>query len=176
MAGRLKADWLAVYVDTPEINKSDKKRNSAIQNLKLAERLGAATTILSGLNISKEIMEFARKNNITRIVIGKHVRSWWKNLLFGNLANKIIKHSDEIDVYLITGEIDDTSKAPITQEKNIPWRIYGIMFFTIAIITLINYLFHNYINNSSIFMLYLLGVTFIALFESLPHFISFSVI
>jgi two-component system sensor histidine kinase KdpD len=161
MASRLKAEWLAVYVDTPELKISEGKRNSAIQNLHLAERLGATTKVLTGLNICKEIMDFARENNITSIVVGKEIRSRWRNLFFSSLADKIIRQSGEIDVYLITGEFDDTNK-PVPQQKNrIPWHAYSIAIATTAIITLINYFFHDYLY-SSIAMLYLIGVTIIA--------------
>ena len=164
MATRLKAEWHAVYVDTPEIRISEEKRNSAIQNLHLAERLGAATAVLTGLNVSKEIMDYAREHNITNIVLGKQIQPFWKNLFFGGLANKIIRQSGEIDVYLITGEFDDTAEKPISQDGRIPWLAYGIAVATVGIITFINYLFRDYLQNGSVAMLYLIGVAIVASF------------
>ncbi len=162
MASRLKAEWLAVYVDTPEVRISEEKRNSAIQNLHLAERLGAQTTILTGLNVSKEIMDFAREHNITSIVIGKEIRSRLRDLFFGSLADKIIRQSGEIDVYLITGEFDDTA-LPF-KYKRTSWRSYGIAIMITGIVTALNYFFHPYLNNSSIAVLYLMGVAITASF------------
>ncbi len=162
MASQLKAEWLAIYVDTPELRVSEEKRNSAIQNLHLAERLGAAITILTGLNVSKEIMDFARKHNITSIVIGKKNRFRWRDLFFGSLADKIIRQSGEIDVYLITGDFDDSDKIPFAQDKRILWHTYGTAIATIAAVTGINYLFRDYLHNSSMAMLYLIGVTIVA--------------
>ncbi len=164
LASRLKAEWLAIYVDTPELKVSEEKRNSAIQNLHLAERLGATTTILTGLNVSKEIMDFAREHNVTSIVIGKQIRSPWRDLLFGSLADKIIRQSGEIDVYLITGEFDDTNTTPSNQDKKIPWRTYGIAVLTVSAITFIKYFFNDYLHSSSIAMLYLIGVAIVASF------------
>lgn len=163
MASRLKAEWLAVYVDTPELRVSEEKRNSVIQNLHLAERLGAATTILTGLNVSNEIMNFARENNVTRIVIGKQIRSRLRDLLFGSLADKIIRQSGEIDVYLVTNEFDEIIPASSMQTRRIPWRIYGLAIVTVTIMTCIDYFFNDNLT-SSIAMLYLLGVTLVAAF------------
>lgn len=181
MATQLKAEWLAVYVDTPELKVSDEKRNSAIQNLHLAERLGANTTILTGLNVSKEIMDFARQRNITSIVIGKKNRSRFRDFFFKSLADKIIHQSGEIDVYLITGEFDDSDKMPVLQTKRIAWRAYGIAIATMAVMTGINYFLRDYLHSSSIAMLYLIGVAIVAslgefgaaLFASLLSIISF---
>lgn len=181
MASRLKAEWLAVYVDTPQLKISDEKRNSAIQNLHLAERLGATTAILSGTNVSKEIMDFARKRNITSIVIGKKIRSQWRDFFASSLADKIIRKSGEIDVYLITGEFDDSTKLSSTQTNRIPWRAYIAALATVGIITLINYLLRDFLHTTSMAMLYLIGVAIIAslgefgaaLFASLLSIISF---
>ncbi len=162
MASQLKAEWHAIYVDTPELKISDEKRNSAIENLHLAERLGATTTILTGLNVSKEIMDFARQRNITSIVIGKNIRSRWRDIFFKSLADKIIRQSGEIDVYLITSEFDDTDKDFSAQPKRISWRNYGIAVATIAVMTSINYLLRDYFHTGSIAMLFLIGVAMVA--------------
>ncbi len=42
-----------------------------MRTLRLAERLGAETTILTGEKTSEELVSYARKLNITKIVIGK---------------------------------------------------------------------------------------------------------
>jgi two-component system sensor histidine kinase KdpD len=173
IASRLKAEWLAVYVDTPELRISEEKHNNAIQNLRLAERLGAATTILTGLDISTEIMDFAREHNITRIVIGKKIRPRWKDFLFGNLADTIVRQSGEIDIYLITSEFDETKQPLSTTEKKVPWRIYGIAILSITTVSFIDYFFHFYLHDSSIAMLYLIGVTIVALLGKLgPAFLA----
>jgi len=162
MASRLKAEWFAVYVDTPELKVSDERRNSAIQNLHLAERLGAITAILTGVNVSKEIIDFARRRNVTSIVIGKKTRSHWRDFFSRSLADNIIRQSGEIDVYLITGEFDDSIKPPSPQTKRIAWRAYVAALITVSIITAINYFFHAFLHTSSMAMLYLIGVAMVA--------------
>ena len=166
MASRLKVDWSAVYVDTPELQISEEKRNSAIQNLRLAERLGATTTILTGLDVADEIINFAHENNITRIVIGKNIHARWRNFFRGTLADKIIRQSGEVDVYLITDEFHEIKPVHSTQTKR-PWRIYAISIAVLISITMINYFFQRYLQNGSSAILYLVGVTTVALFGEL---------
>lgn len=164
MAAQLKAEWFAIYVDTPELKISEEKRNSAIHNLHLAERLGATTAILTGSNVSKEILDYARKHNITSIVIGKEIRPAWKDFFISSLADKITHQSGEIDVYLITGEFDDTTTVPITHPKRINWRTYSLALITMSVMTGINYLFRDYLHSSSVAMMYLIGVAIVAFF------------
>ena len=64
------------------LNSAEEKRNHAIQNLRLAEQLGAETRVLTGFDIVKEIMNFAREQNVTQIMIWKHIRKRWRIYFF----------------------------------------------------------------------------------------------
>ncbi|MCX7116545.1 MAG: sensor histidine kinase KdpD, partial [Legionellales bacterium] len=61
MVTGLQADWLAIYVDTPQNQTTTANRNTAIQNLRLAEQLGAEAHVVTGYDIVKEVMDFARE-------------------------------------------------------------------------------------------------------------------
>lgn len=71
MSVSLQAEWIAVHIDTPHQRLSEEQRNKAILNLRSAEQLGAETRILTGVNVVKELMNFAREQNITKIVMEK---------------------------------------------------------------------------------------------------------
>ena len=104
LATGLQAKWIAVYIDTPQLQSSAKKRSNAIQNLRLAEQLGAETHILSGVEIVKEVMIFAREQNVTQIMIWKYIHTRWIDWFKRSLADEIVRYSGEIDVYIMTGE------------------------------------------------------------------------
>ena len=86
MASNLQAEWIAVYVETPKLGYQQKKRNNAIQNLHLAEQLGAETRIITGFDIVKEIMNFAREQNVTQIVVGKNIRTALERIILQKLG------------------------------------------------------------------------------------------
>ena len=46
-------------------------------------------------------MNFARKNNVTKIVAGKPMRPRWMELLRGSFVDELIHRSDDIDIYII---------------------------------------------------------------------------
>ena len=164
-AMNLQVDWIAVYVETPSLQAIEKKRNEAIQHLRLAEQLGAETRILSGFDIVKEIMNFAREQNITQIMIWKNIRSRWRNLFLRDLADEIVRHSGEIDIYIMTGRKDPTEKkASIRIKPSLAWKHYFIAMCMVVIVTAINFLLFPVLSPSNLIMIYLLGVVIVALF------------
>jgi two-component system, OmpR family, sensor histidine kinase KdpD len=105
MATRLRAEWMAVYVETPGSARfPERDRNRIIRTLQLAERLGAETTRITGNTVSEELVAYARKQNASKIVIGKPARPRWREVLFGSVVDDLIRRSGNIDVYVITGD------------------------------------------------------------------------
>ncbi|HEX4046161.1 MAG TPA: DUF4118 domain-containing protein [Gammaproteobacteria bacterium] len=164
IATSLQVAWIAVYVDAPRFKSAEEKRNLAIKNLQLAAQLGAETYILTGFDLVKEIMHFAREQNVTQIMIWKHIRNRWQDIFFRSLANEIVRHSEEIDVYIMTGERQRMPEKAIPNKQAVPWRIYIISIAIVALTTVINYLLYPFLSGSDLAMMYLLSITIIALF------------
>lgn len=103
LATSLRCESIIVYVQTPEHEKlpADQKAR-IIDTLRLAERLGGETTVLTGQNVSEELLTCARQRNVTKIVVGKPSQPRWKEVLFGSIVNDIARRSGEIDLYVIS--------------------------------------------------------------------------
>lgn len=107
MAAGLRADLIAVYVETPRTtNLSPANRERLNANLRLAESLGATTHTVAGENAARELIAFARARNVGRIVVGKTDpnRPRWKEVVFGSFVENLIRESGEIDVYVVRGD------------------------------------------------------------------------
>lgn len=164
MASSLHADWIAIHVEAPRLNLSEEQRNHAIQNLRLAEQLGAETRILTGIDVVKEIIEFAREHNVTKIVVNKRIRPHWKELIFGSLVEELIRHSGEIDVYIIRGEsTEDKPKQYVSKVRTTPWKIYGLALIMVTISTVVGMLLYPLVESANLIMIYLLGVVVVAM-------------
>lgn len=163
LASSLSAEWLAVYIDTPRQPKNE-ARNRAIQNLRLAELLGAEAHVLSGFDIVKEVMQFAREQNVTKIMIWKHIITRWRDWFRRNLADEIVRHSEEIDVYIMTGPMakQEVQKTVVSKERS--WKTYLIATGIVAVTTALNALLYGTLATSNLIMVYLLAVTIVALF------------
>ncbi len=165
MSASLQAQWFAVHVDAPRLELSQEQHNSAIQNLRLAEQLGAQTRIVNGFNVVTEIMDFAREQNITKLIIGKTPRSRVRDLLFSNLADELLRFSGEIDVYIITSQKTPLPKSdkPVSGQQ-VPLTTYGGAVAGVGLATGIDFLLHPYFHESNLIMVYFLAVTLVSLF------------
>lgn len=161
IATSLKADWIAVYVYSPQQRFAEERRNKAIQHLRLAEQLGGETRILTG-DIIKEIIDFAHEQNITRIVVGKKIQSRWKNFIFSNLTDKIIRASGEIDIHIIKDSEEATSEPLKVMPRTINWYNYIKAVIIVFACTIINLMLYPYLLSSNLIMVYLMGVAYIA--------------
>lgn len=166
LATHLQAEWIAVYVDRVRIRNTDQERNAAIQNLRFAEQLGAKSKVLSGFDIVKEVLNYAREENVTQIIVGKEIRSRWKDFLFKSLADEMVRYSHEINVYIISSTKEKTTSASAAhqEKKPMPWRVYGFSLAMVIVATLINFSIYPYLSTSNLIMIYLLAVTMVALF------------
>lgn len=163
MAKSLQVEWIAVHVDTPRLNASEEQRNIAVQNLRFAEQLGAETRTLTGFDVVKEILNFAHEQNVTMIMVWKHIRSRFRDLLFSSLADEIVRLSGEIDVYIVTGEMMQIQSMKIQKKKPmIPWKVYGIALAVVTLTTYLNFLLFPILQDTT--LVYFVGVVIVSLF------------
>lgn len=166
LAGRLHAPWIAVHVETPAFRRaSAEDRGRVIENLRLAEKLGAEPITLVGENITDEIVALAREKNVTRIVLGRPARSRWREWIFGSVINEIARKGGSIDLHVISGVGSDISRkrAPI-EEK--PFDRTGVLWTAVivAFATLICWPLLRFLDRVNLAMIYLLGVVLTAYF------------
>lgn len=163
-ANSLQCVWIAIYIETPTLQLNEQKRESAVQNLRFAEQLGAETRVLAGTDIVKEIMNFARNQNVTQIMIRKHIRKRWRSWFTRNLADEVVRKSGEIDVYIMTdaaGENISSHLPPSLSTSS--WIDYALVAGIVSLATAVNYLLYPFLAASNLVMVYLLGVTMVAL-------------
>ena len=79
LAGQLNTEWHAIYVETPGLQRlAPAKREKILANLNLAQQLGAITAVIASAEIAESIVSYARKNNLSKLVIGRDpVRRLW---------------------------------------------------------------------------------------------------
>ena len=163
MAEKLQAEWIVVHVNTPHIKSAVDNRDRLMNNLRFAEELGAQTRVLTGFDIVKEVMTFAREKNVTIIMIWKHIRNRWFNLFFRSLPDEIVRDSGEIDVYIMTGTSDVFKEEKPIAKESIPWTAYGWTIALLAVITIVDFFLTPYLSTNNVIMVYLFGVTMISL-------------
>jgi two-component system, OmpR family, sensor histidine kinase KdpD len=164
-ADRMNAQWSAIYVETPSHHRLSKEAKEQVsRTLQLADKLGATTASVFGINVANTVIDYARKHNITRIIIGKTLRPRWQEFVFGSVVDQLIHNSGTIDVYVISSEEKIPQKA-VPMEPLLPASLpqdYIASLVLVFFVTIIGWLIKSFISPANLAMLYLLAVVIIA--------------
>ena len=112
LAEQLSADWYAVHVETPaESVKKIGTRDfvTLLDNINLAGDLGAETVWLKSHDVVKALLDYARDNGITRIIVGRTHQPWWRRLIRADVPMRLLKAAVDIDVDIVA---DDPGETP----------------------------------------------------------------
>lgn len=164
MAAQLRAEWLGVYVETPaHLRLPEADRERVVHTLRLAEQLGAETVTLSGEQVSEEVLTYARARNVSKIVVGKPKHPRWRDVVYGSVVDELVRHSDEIDVYVISGEENAPQPQALpTRERSSDWSAYGRGLALVMLCTVLARLMFPHFEEANLVMVYLLGVVVVA--------------
>jgi two-component system sensor histidine kinase KdpD len=160
LAGELNCEWLAVYVETPEQARlPDPERDRIAHTLQRAEELGAKTDTLMGSPLHKVLLEYARTQNVTRILVARPPRPVWRDWFHASLVDRLIKESGSIDVFVIRGEPEEAAPAPIRGWlPHRPLNRYLGSLLLVAAATGVGFFFRDQIAPTNLVMIYLLAV------------------
>ncbi|MFZ3371424.1 MAG: sensor histidine kinase KdpD, partial [Desulfitobacteriaceae bacterium] len=161
MVERVQGEWFAVHVETSSrFQSSEDEKDSLVRNLRLAEKLGAEIISLTGDNVAEEILEFARKRNVSQIIIGKpeHTRFW--EIIHGSIVDKVIRHDHGISIHVIPGSQQESGKSHNRGRRKAEKRVlpYLTSSLMLVLITLLIKPVSSFLGVVNISLLYLLPV------------------
>ncbi|SAL03895.1 two-component system, sensor kinase protein KdpD [Caballeronia calidae] len=171
LAAALKADWLAVYVETPRLQRlSDDLRKRTLDALKLASELGAETVTLAGADAAATLIDYAHMRNVSKLVAGASAAQGWRRIVERPVSERIIRQGSDIDVTLVSAGTRDEPRRTLADAigtwrdgAHSPPRAYLQALAIGAGITLVaaTLAAHRFAITNLV-MLYLLGVIFAA--------------
>jgi len=172
MASQLNAEWHVIYVETPELQRlASEERERILKSLKMAGDLGAVTAVLSGSDIARTVVDYARSQNFSKIVLGRAHPTWpWRK----PHIRRIAAMAPDVDLIEIGGEsarqsaIGDGlgSKAPeFEDEPDGRWPYWSYVFAAAASLmtALLATPLLPYFDLANIVMLFLLTVVLVAI-------------
>ena len=165
MAGSLRAPWIAVHVETPDdVRLQSAERERLAETLHLARRLGAEVVTLGGTDATGEIIDYARRRNVTKIIVGKTMQPRWREWMRGSFVYELTRRCGDIDVYVITGgEASPQRSTKKTDRPALPKRQgYLAASAIIAGCTALSWALFPYFSAVTLSMIYLAGVVCVA--------------
>jgi two-component system, OmpR family, sensor histidine kinase KdpD len=170
LANQLDVPWTAVYVETPRLQRLPAgDRGRILQVVSLAEELGARTAILTGGDAAGAILEYARTENISTILLGRNPRPRFH--LLRNLSERLASESDDIDLIEIGAAGRESgprvTAPPVAPDAHNPragekrlryaWTTGIFIVATVAALAA-----HRWFEPANLVMFYLLAVILIA--------------
>ena len=160
IATSLRAEWIAVNVETPALALADAAaREQLAASLRLAESLGAEVLVLVDEAVADALLRVARERNVSRIVVGKPARTRLRDRLHRSLLRELVRGADGIDIHVITGDRAApvaVVERPVSQHS--PAAHYLWCAALVASLTTLGSLVFPYVDRSDLIMLYLVGI------------------
>ncbi len=169
LANELNAEWTVMYVELPEaVRLPQEKRDQITRTIHLAEELGAKSVILpaaSAQAVADTILRYAQNNNVTKIIVGKPVRSVWQELLKVSIVDQLIRSSKNINIYVVAQDEEKPDRhwaSPLFARRTVVNYTLSVVF--VAVASIISGLIGKDISPANLVMVYLLAVVLAAIY------------
>jgi two-component system, OmpR family, sensor histidine kinase KdpD len=134
LATTQKAEWIALHLQPSDREVADRKLMRRTEKMmRLAERLGANTVRLSATDLAGEILTFAKRNNITQIVIGRSKAGPIGQLLSRSLSRDLVRRAAGLSVLIVAPEAQKPPKGRTPPMPQGAWLPPGSLVTSLAV-------------------------------------------
>jgi len=155
------APWTVAHIERPNRAAGDPLAGAKLNEaLKLAEQLGGSTVVLTGDNLVRAVLDYARRNNVTQIVVGKSRRARWRGLFGRSLAPALLDEAAGAALHIITEAGADDAPTPKARRQAgaVPWRGHLGAIALVAVALGLATLIDQRVENANLAMIFLLSV------------------
>lgn len=163
LATALRAECLVVHIETAEVRAlSPAARQPVEEALRLGEELGARALAVTGTDVGADLLAMIRRENVTRVVLGRSRRSGWWARLRPSPVDRLLAGYEGIDVHVVAPRRDrpasvrDADAAP---GRGASWREYAGALAWVAGATALGLPLRELLSTTDVAMLFLLAVT-----------------
>ncbi|MFP3503348.1 DUF4118 domain-containing protein [Burkholderia sp. SIMBA_062] len=123
LAASVKADWIAVYVETPRLQRLPAaRRQRTLDALKLAAELGAETATLAGDDAVAALIGYAKVRNVSKIVAGGSSKVGLARRFARPFGEQLAERAGDVDLMLIRASASDEVRAVPLDASARDWR------------------------------------------------------
>ena len=162
LADEMKAAWHTVYIETPGGSRYTRENRARVwRDMRLAESLGAQVATLSSTSVAEALIDYAVKNNVTKIVVGKPTKPRWREFLRQPLVDQIIRLSGSIDVHVVSIAEEGQKSVPKGAPDSavpIAWSGYLKSVLLVLVTSLVCEPVHGHLAPTNLVMIFLLAV------------------
>jgi two-component system, OmpR family, sensor histidine kinase KdpD len=156
------APWTVAHVERPNQKPTSPTALGRLSEaLKLAEQLGGETIVLTGDDVVATVMGYARRNNVTQIVIGKSRDSRLREMLGRTLATALLRQARGAAVHVVTERGEDDGTPPAVELPRFSlegWRGHVGALAFVTVTGAIAGLLDQFASGANLAMIFLLSV------------------
>ncbi len=152
LASEIDAELIAFHVETEKNQGFSDQENIWLNNaLDLAKKLGARIVWVKGSDVAAAIADYAQKNNITKVIIGKPRR----HRLLPSLSSSILINTPNIDIYLM--DSGAPAGPPVKTGRRLSFPVdYLAGFAAVVAIAAFTFVLRDVMNQVDLLFLFLL--------------------
>ena len=158
IADGLRGPWTAIHVEGDGWRQEGRSSGVA-EALRLAERLGGEIVTVPGSDSATALVEYARANNFTHIIVAPSRRAHWTELFLGSTAQRVIARAGTIHVHVLAEERAGKAKAQDASAFRIaPLSNWGGAVLAVAITLGVAMVLRQVLGVTSVALVFLMGV------------------
>lgn len=164
LAGRLEAPWHVLHVEASGAGPvPERQRQRVIRALDLAEALGAETATLSAADAVTAIVDYARQQNLSLVLVGREHRRRWQ-VWHRSMADRIGEAAPDLEVVQVAHSDAAQAENALQRIRPAPggWLPYVEAAAICAAVTALTRPLAGSVDLSIVAMLLLLGVLIVA--------------
>ena len=170
MAAALKSEWIAVHLVQSDRETTDRAAVRRMEKaMRLAGRLGATTVRLSARNVAAEVLAYARRNNITQILVGRSRPSLVNRWLGRSLSAALMGEATGVSVTVVAPDAPATAASfwPKLPDPGVMWTGSLIAVATVAVGVVAGKLLDQVTDLPNLSMIFLFAVLICALWHGI---------
>ena len=153
------APWTVAHIERPNARPISAQGAQKLREaLKLAEQLGGSTVSLTGDDLVTTVLDYARRNNTTQIVVGKHRH---RRLPFRrSLIHALLEEASGAALHVITESAEPyVAEAPPRPSLNaFPWRGHLGALGAVVMAGGVAWVVDRYVESANLAMVFMLSV------------------
>src|SRR3984893_17999247 len=164
LAASMEASWMVANIERPR-PLAQEEQARLTRYLALARQLGAEVVSTPGTDVGEVLLRIARQHNVTQIVIGKPLGSWWTSFFKRDPLRWLMRHSGNFDIHMIPADESAPAWRSETIEERLaraPWRDFGVALVIAAVVTAVSLAIFDYTGYWAVALFYLLAVVLAA--------------
>jgi two-component system sensor histidine kinase KdpD len=128
LAEALRAPMVAFHVEGRD---DDRRVQSALD---LVVQLGGTVETTTGTDVTAAVLDFAAKNNITHIVVGRGAHPWWWRVGKRSLGEVLTRKAIEFTLHFVPVPAAPVAR-PRAPRRRIAWEAVAVIAMVLAIVT-----------------------------------------